>query len=370
MNDTGNLAAQLLFSLRNDPWAMTLAGLASILDALESITDTAHGSHALSAVRGVPLASAAHVEVRNGVAVIPVIGPILRYDSPLVAHLGAVALESLAVDLDAAIHDRSIRAVLLNFDSPGGQAKGINELAQLIRRASERKPVAAYIGGAAASAAYWLASAAGEVVLSETAIVGAIGIVMQVQRDSPDRAISFVSSQSPRKQASPASESGRRDYQSLVDSLGAVFVETVARHRGTTPAKVAQHFGEGFVLTGRDAVAAGMADRLGAFEALLAELSRGRPSRTPTRSTATQSTAPATRTKPPPAAFTSSSVAVGVVDPHAAARERERVAAVEAVFQGFPANEQLLDRLRRDGRTTGPEAAALLVAEIRSRMTR
>jgi ClpP class serine protease len=54
----------------------------------------------------------------------------------------------------------------VNIDSPGGEVNGANELAQAIYDARGKKPIVAYVGGAGASAAYWVASAADRVVAS------------------------------------------------------------------------------------------------------------------------------------------------------------------------------------------------------------
>ncbi|KEZ65412.1 hypothetical protein C5I_0136090, partial [Pseudomonas syringae pv. syringae FF5] len=110
--------------------------------------------------------------VRNGVAIIPVVGPVFRYANLFTEISGATSTQVLATDLQSALDDPSIKSIILNIDSPGGVAAGINELADQIHAGRARKRIVAYVGGTGASAAYWLASAASEIVIDETALLG------------------------------------------------------------------------------------------------------------------------------------------------------------------------------------------------------
>src|SRR5690606_21790544 len=147
---------------------------------------------------------------------------------------------------------------------------GINEFAAMV--AASPKKTVAYVGNMAASAAYWIASAADEIVIDATAQLGSIGVVMGWIDDSRamEKAgyeeIEFVSSQSPNKRPDHKTDEGRAVIQQEVDDLAAVFVAAVAENRGVTTDKVITDFNRGGLLVGAKAVAAGMADRLGSFE--------------------------------------------------------------------------------------------------------
>lgn len=214
--------------------------------------------------------------VRDGVALIPIDGPIYRYADVFTEVSGGVTTEHLAKDLQRALDDPQVRAVLLVIDSPGGEATGINELSDAIYAARDRKPIWAYVEGYGASAAYWIASAASEIVVDDTALVGSIGTVFAVpdpaQRTS--KTIEFVSSQSPHKRPNPTTEAGKATLQELVDGLTEVFIAKVARNRGVSPDTVRQDFGQGGMRIGQAAVDVGMADRLGSFEGTLAQLAQ------------------------------------------------------------------------------------------------
>ena len=210
--------------------------------------------------------------VRNGVAVIPITGPIFRYASLFTYFCNATSVDRLARNLTAALEDARVSSIMFEINSPGGEVTGINEFAQMVYRARSRKPISARVGGYGCSAAYWIASMCGDIVVDKTAQVGSIG-VMAVYIDDRKALemeglseIEFISSQSPYKNSPPYSDEGRRRIQKRIDALATVFVEAVAVGRGVTVKTVLENFGQGDVFVGRAAVEAGLADRLGSFE--------------------------------------------------------------------------------------------------------
>ena len=250
-------------------------------DALESILTIAqrHGNpEALEAKLGRPLDNTRTVTMRDGIAVIPVTGPVFRYASMFTRVSGATSTQDLATDIQTALDNPYVRGIVLEFNTPGGEVVGIGELADLIHAGSKVKPIKSYVDGAAASAGYWLASATREIVVSPTAILGSIGTVMSLtdtrERDAKNgvRQIEIVSSQSPFKRADTATDEGRAKVQAIVDSLTDVFVDAVAKFRNVSTDIVLSDFGQGGVLVGKDAIAAGMADRIGSLETVIAEL--------------------------------------------------------------------------------------------------
>ncbi|MGY6705916.1 S49 family peptidase [Roseinatronobacter sp.] len=259
------------------PWAIQP-------DALEQIIQIAAREHdvspeALEKYRADTVARAETLEQRGSVAILNVAGPLFRRANLFTEFSGATSYDVMRRDLQVALDNRDIKSILLNIDSPGGAVNGCGELAKAVF-ASE-KPVVAYVGGMCASAAYWLASAAQQVIVDDAALVGSIGVMAGIRdtseqdRASGVRNIEFVSSQSPNKNPSPDTEEGATSYQKLVDDQAAVFIAAVAKHRGVTAEVVARDYGQGGVLVGADAVAAGMADGIGTFEEVLARLTSG-----------------------------------------------------------------------------------------------
>jgi ClpP class serine protease len=255
-------------------WAIVPEALAALVEIATRDQLTADDLALVAQQLGRPLDNSHAVELRGPVAVLPVIGPIFRYADSFGLISGGTTVETLAQDFAQALANPQVGAILLNIDSPGGEATGIAELAAQIRAARGVKPVVAYAGGDCCSAAYWLASAADLLVIDSIAQVGSIGAVMAVP--NPDAAgrvatrLEFVSSQSPQKRPDPRTEGGRSQIQARVDALAGVFIAQVAANRGLSEAQVAAT--EGAVFVGQAAVDRGLADRLGSYEGVIAEL--------------------------------------------------------------------------------------------------
>lgn len=358
---------RVLDHIMAEPWAIQEEALSTILAIAQRVNES---PEAVAAKLGRPLENTRTVQMRSGTAVIPVTGPIFRYANLFTEISGATSLEILAQDLNAALADPAVRDIVLEIDSPGGQANGISEFADMVRAAD--KPVTAYVGGIGASAAYWIAAAADTMVVSDTALLGSIGVVSSY-RVSEDGEIKVISSQSPLKQASPETADGRKEVQRVVDDMAAVFVSAVARNRGVSEETVLEQFGRGGLLVGQKAVAAGMADRIGSLESVIAGASGNHQKEVTTM--ADQQSPEITReylaANHPGIVedIKTEGYGLGHADgkTEGAEAERKRIQAVEA--QVIPGHEKLIESLKFDGTTTGPEAAVqVLAAEKQKRV--
>jgi signal peptide peptidase SppA len=121
--------------------------------------------------RDVPLDQ---MEMIDGIAVIPVTGPIGRGLNIWDKGLGATDVADIEDDIETAESDYQCRGILLVIDSPGGTVGGIPELADRILQVE--KPIFAYTGGLACSAAYWIASATDGIFATKSADLGSIGV--------------------------------------------------------------------------------------------------------------------------------------------------------------------------------------------------
>lgn len=262
--------------------ALTSAPMAITEDHLRLMISIASRENldvaAVEAQLGRKLDNTYDVRERNGVAIIPVVGPIFRYSNLFSQISGGASVQLLARDFAAALNNPDVRAILLNIDSPGGEANGIGEFADMVFAARGRKPITAYVGGYACSAAYWIATAADEIICSDSSVLGSIGTIAAIPDPSVEHEgeVIFVSSQSPRKHADPTTEAGASDIQAILDAMTDVFMAGVARNRGVSVETVASSYGQGGVFVGGAAVTAGLADRLGAFEQTLAGMGETR----------------------------------------------------------------------------------------------
>lgn len=260
----------------SQPWALLEARAEEYRAILNG--ESEFNPEALEAYRAKQSQTGERLTVRNGVGILKVQGPLLKRATWFAEVCGMTSYEVLRRDLQAALDDPSVKSIMLAIDSPGGEANGCDELATAIFEARGVKPITAYVSGMAASGGYWIASAADRVVVSELAILGSIGVVLGVEDKTAAeerrgvRNIQFVSSQSPGKRPDPTTDQGRTQIQTMVDDLAEVFISAVARNRGVSTEDVISKFGAGGVKIGAKAVAAGMADEVGQFEAVLASV--------------------------------------------------------------------------------------------------
>lgn len=360
---TGKRAAQhILTAIARDPWLIESSALEQILAIAQRLNDA---PEAVATQLGRPLDNTRTVQMHGSVAEIPVTGPIFRYANLFTEISGATSLEVLARDFHTAANNPAVSRIVLNMNSPGGQSTGIAEFAGLIRAST--KPVAAYVGDLAASACYWLAAACDQIIVSPTALLGSIGVVMSYRpsstRDGEKPPIEIVSSQSPLKRADPETEKGRLEAQRVVDQLAAVFIADVAAYRGVSQETVLADFGRGGILVGAHAVAAGMADRIGTLQSVLI----GAPVAITPRGTHTMTTPAAdapTIDRAYLATHHSDLLAALLTEGEATGRAAEQARAAAVRAQHIPGHDALIERLAADGKTTGPEAAmAVLAAE-------
>jgi signal peptide peptidase SppA len=224
------------------------------------------------AIRTEPRKDTNYTQTYKNIAIIDIIGPIV----PRVRGMssGSVGAQQIRNDFIAAFESEDIKGILLNVDSPGGDARGISELAQTIQRARDKntKPIYAYAAGWMASAAYFISAASHRIVANDWASVGSIGVVIGVPPQLPDDNIEFVSTTSPYKRPDHSTDAGKKIYQDKADYMGQLFIEAVAELRGVTTEKVINDFGKGGTLVGKQAKSAGLVDAIGTFDSTLRSL--------------------------------------------------------------------------------------------------
>lgn len=186
---------------------------------------------------------------------------------------------------DAAIADPNISAVVIDVDSPGGVVTGTHELASTIRAARGSKRVVSYVSGMAASAAYWVASAADEIAVTPSGDVGSIGIYTVhedlsgalSQRGIKQTVIKAGKYKAEGHPSEPLSDEALAATQERVDEMYAMFTGDVAKNMGVPVSDVRGGFGEGRVVGAKKAVQLGMAHRVASMDEVLRDLARGKP---------------------------------------------------------------------------------------------
>lgn len=203
----------------------------------------------------------------GGVAVIEVEGTLVDKGAFLGASSGETSYEGLSVQV-ADAHDDSIKAVVFEFDSPGGMVDGCFELADEIFELSKVKPTVAILTSCAASAAYLLASACGSIVVPRFGVVGSIGVItmhVDARRAAEDQGFDVTVFRSGLKKADghplvEPRDGWSEEMQDRLDRMRDAFAETVARYRAGSISKESALATEAGVYEGQDAVDAGLAD--------------------------------------------------------------------------------------------------------------
>jgi capsid assembly protease len=257
----------ILAEIARTPWAIAPEALRGIVAAVNgglTLSDRPafHGAQpeqadAVASLLGTRPAGSRFSFVRGDVGALRIDGPIIPRADAFAESSGVTSIERLTAEFSALEADPAVRRILLVIDSPGGAITGVSDFARLV--SASAKPTTAYVYGMAASAAYWIASAADEIIAGDTGLTGSIGVVMTVYKGDEDE-VEIVSSQSPMKRPDPDTKEGRRELQGTVDSLADVFLAAVADHRATSVETVVAKFGRGGMVMPADAVRVGMID--------------------------------------------------------------------------------------------------------------
>ncbi len=220
----------------------------------------------------------------GAVGVIPIYGILAQRSSMMSDMSGGTSVAQVTQAFRVALADPNITSILLEFDSPGGEVGGIEELAAEIRAARGQKPIVALANTLMASAAYWLGCAADEVVAAPSAMVGSIGVyATHVDQSEADRLDgvkpTFISAGKYKTEGNahePLTDEARGALQQLVDDYYGAFVGSVAKGRGVSAAAVRGGYGEGRVLAARRAMEAGLVDRVATFDDTIRRMASGR----------------------------------------------------------------------------------------------
>ena len=226
--------------------------------------------------------SASMMRTADGIVIIPVLDTLVNRGAWLDSRSGLTSYEGIAAQLRAAGQDPEVRSVLLDISSPGGEAAGMAGLADLIRSVRQTKPVTAFVNDMAASAAYGIASAANEIVISPTSIVGSIGVVMLHADRSGELAAQGVkptlifagSHKVDGNPFEPLSDAVRADLQASVDAHYRQFLTIVEQGRGVRLMADMARATEARTFIGTEAISRGLADRIASFDEVLASLSQ------------------------------------------------------------------------------------------------
>ena len=365
-----------VMDILTDPWAIAPAKLVEVCEVYNThLRGDKVDLKALEARLGRPMGNQKSYQVVNGKAVLPVEGVLSKRISLLHDISGGTSTELLQDQILAALADPAISEIILDIDSPGGAVDGVKTLSDAIYNARGKKPITAWVDGLAASAAYWIASAADRIYIKDaTTMTGSIGVVTahrdysEMEKRIGIKTTEITAGKYKRidTQYAPLSEEGMAYIKSRVDSLYTIFVDDVARNRGVAVDVVLTDMADGRVFVGTDAIAAGLVDGVSTWDEVIAPSAR-RPMRgaAANHEPAAESS---TSTEDSMEGFTQEQLDAAVAEARqvgvaegtkaGADAERSRIQSVLAI--SAPGHEALVQTLAFDGTTTPEQARAAL----------
>ncbi len=223
-----------------------------------------------------------HVTINRdaGIAVVPIVGSMVHRGDMLNPSSGATsytAIQSTLADLRA---NRDVRGIVIDMDTPGGQAAGVVETADFIKQLAAEKPVYVVANSMMTSGGMWLASAATRIYGAPMSLIGSIGVVTShIDRskalDKAGIAVTYVYAGEGKTDGNPdgpLTDAARAAIQERIDSVYATFVDTVARNRGLDP-KAIRAIGAG-VFSPEKALEIGLIDGIGGFADVIGAMSK------------------------------------------------------------------------------------------------
>lgn len=217
---------------------------------------------------------------QGNVGIIEIKGPMTNATSYWDRYDKAATYPAIRDALLYAVQDPEVETILLDIESGGGAVSGMFDAARLIRTINDSiVPVVAF-GESIYSAAYCLASAAGQVLTTKAGGVGSIGIIathMDFSKMYADMGINVSVMRSGKYKAlanrfEPLTEEAKAQMQKGLDASYEVFVQHVADMRGVTYPKADSTMAQGREFHGEEAKTSGLVDGLTVYDALVAAL--------------------------------------------------------------------------------------------------
>lgn len=218
----------------------------------------------------------------DGIAIVPILGTLVNRGAWLGASSGLTSYEGLAEQLrtvDSDVRRGAVKALVLDMDTPGGEASGAFEIPGMIREIKTRIPVIAMVNDMAASAGYAIASAASKIYVTQTGLVGSIGVVLvhfdrSKQMEMAGIAPTIIHAGAKKADGNPYGPlpaAVRDRLKAEVEGLRELFIDTVAAGRpGLKKADIKAT--EAGCFMGASAVEIGLADGIATFDMVLSSL--------------------------------------------------------------------------------------------------
>lgn len=203
----------------------------------------------------------------TGVLVISVHGSLVA-NMPYQLGTWLTGYEYITAAVNRGVADATIKAIVLDINSPGGMVRGCSECGDAIAAAAKAKRVLAFASDTAASAAYWLASQSSEIHVSNTGEVGSIGVITGHFDQSEFLkawGVKFTAIHAGKRKTDghpylPLTDEAKAQMQKRINAVYAEFISAVARGRGMDGNDIRNT--EAAVFASKESVRVGLADRV------------------------------------------------------------------------------------------------------------
>lgn len=287
-----------ILSKLDEPWAIEPAKLDLIVQAVVPLLSMSRDERAgaiamlrldFEAIEGDAAAAEPPAFTRRGgIAVVPLSGTLMSRTGGMDAVSGGRSLAEFRQDLQSAANDSEIGQIVIDVDSPGGSVDMVPETAAFVRELNKAIPITAVANTTAASAAFWIAAQAGELVVTPSGSVGSVGIVARHEDRSAalenegvrPTLLTTAKFKTEGANIAPLSEEAADYRLAQMREFHAQFEADLSRGRSMPIASVRRDFGEGRMILANEAVSRGMADRVQTMDDVLRRLGargRGRP---------------------------------------------------------------------------------------------
>lgn len=215
----------------------------------------------------------------NNVGVIEIKGGMTNKDDWRARFFGLTTYPEIIRAASELMADDGITAIVLDIDSGGGSASGIESVSRSLKAVNSIKPVYATTGGNMASAAYWIGATARKIYSTEMSQLGSIGVIathlsmvgMLEEMGVEATVIRAGKYKAPGSQFEKLSERDQGILQKELDSLHGFFLNHVSKSRGLSLSSKSE-WGEGQMFFGEEAVEIGLADKILSPEELIVSL--------------------------------------------------------------------------------------------------
>lgn len=205
---------------------------------------------------------------------------LLQKKMPLGSRIALVRIEGPILDSRDIVEeikehtkDRSIKAIILRIDSPGGAVAPSQEIYEEVKKAAAAKKVVVSMGSIAASGGYYIAAPADMIIANPGTLTGSIGVIMEIPNieglmSKIGITTEVIKSGKHKDMASAFRKMGveeRELLQGVMDNVHEQFIKAVAAGRKLKVEDV-RAIADGRIFSGEQAKTQKLVDELGTLE--------------------------------------------------------------------------------------------------------